>query len=50
MNNYEINCIINGKRTVQIVTAHTSHDARELLKAQYPGAKIVFINTKQLKK
>ena len=50
MNKYEISCSINGKRTAQVVTANTSHDARELLKAQYPGAKIMFIYTKQLKK
>lgn len=50
MNNYEINCSINGKRTVQVVAANTSHDAKELLKAQYPGAKISVVNIKQLKK
>lgn len=36
---------VNGKRTEQIVRAHTIMDARKLIEAQYQGCSIRHIST-----
>lgn len=45
MNTYRLTFTVNGKRTEQIVKANSTNDARNLIKAQYQGARINFIST-----
>lgn len=45
MKSFRLTFTVNGKRTEQIVKAHTIDDARRLIRAQYAGANINFIST-----
>lgn len=49
MNTYEFKLMVNNVRTEEIVKANSSFDARKLIEARYPGAKINFITYKQIK-
>ena len=48
MHEYECSISINGKRTVEIVFAKTSIDARKIVEAKYPNCKITWWHCKQL--
>lgn len=45
MNTYRLTFTVNGKRTEQIVRAYSMTEARNIIKAQYQGARINFIST-----
>ncbi len=45
MNTYKLTFTINGKRTEQIVKAHSLGDAKDIIKSMYPNARISFIST-----
>ncbi len=50
MKNWEVTFNVNGKRTVQVVAANVSTDAKKLIEAQYSGSKISFIKVNEVKK
>ena len=37
---YEVRFALNGESHSEIIKTSSSHEARELIKAQYPGAKV----------
>jgi len=45
MNSYRLTFTVNGKRTEQIVRAHSINDAKKMIMAQYAGANVRFIST-----
>lgn len=45
MKSFRLTFTVNGKRTEQIVYAHTIGDAKRIIKVQYAGANIMFIST-----
>lgn len=40
MNKYEVKLTVDGKRTVEVISARTSVDAEKLAKSQYDGCKV----------
>ena len=42
MNNYKVVVYVNGKRSEVTVSARTISDAKEIVKAQFAGAKLSF--------
>lgn len=45
MKAFRLTFTVNGHRTEQIVKASSFTSAKDIVKAQYPGARIVFIST-----
>ena len=45
MKNFRITFTIDGRRTEQIVRAHSLMEAKNIVKAQFPGHNIRFIST-----
>lgn len=40
MNNYEVTFTVNGTKSVQVVSAGSSTDAKKLIQSQYGGSKV----------
>ncbi len=49
MKQYEIVFRVDGIRTVQIVTAANLASAKKLIEAQYAGARISYVTTKEIR-
>lgn len=45
MNTYRLTFTINGRRTEQIVKAHSLSEARRIIRSQHEGTNINFIST-----
>ena len=47
---YQYKCTfrVNGNRTEQIVSANTAYDARQIIEAQYSGAKLIFFYAERI--
>lgn len=45
MVSYKITFRVNGNRTEEIITAISSSEAKNIIRAKYAGAKIQFIST-----
>lgn len=48
MKKYEVDFLVDSKRTTQIVNAQSAHNAQELIKAQYPMSKVYIKHVKCL--
>ena len=47
MNKYEVTFLMNGRRTIEVVSARSSHDAKIIVEARYNGYKIIFLGSPQ---
>lgn len=48
MPKYEVNFMVDGRRTQEIVSAFSYGEAQKIIEAQYSGAKITFLGWKRL--
>ena len=48
MNNYKVVVYVNGKRSEVTVSARSISNAKEIVKAQFAGAKLSFVSITKL--